>query len=109
MSDPQTPREWLLAKHREAAPRLGELRRACVGSLPREVTTWGELARALFGPNRRIWRALAAAWLAIAIFHFTAGRNARPALELPPSPEFAAAWLAQFKSNETFAQIDRHP
>jgi hypothetical protein len=109
MNDPQSSRERLFRKHWEAMPRLDALRRACVNSLPRDVTTWSELVRALFAPNRFAWRALAAAWVAIAVFHFTLGRSARPAVENRISPEFAAEWFAQFKTNETFAQIDRHP
>lgn len=104
--DNKTPRDWLLARHAAASPRLDALRRA---ALPPPALSWGDFLREVFRPHRTAWRALAAAWVVLALFHLARPTPA-PAPQFPaPSPAALAKWLAQLKSNETLAQIDRHP
>jgi len=105
MSDAKIPREWLLARHANAKPRLDEARRA---ALPASDLSWRDFLGEIFRPHRTAWRGLALVWLGLLAFHFTLGRSAHPPVT-PPPPEAVAAWLAQLKANETFAQIDRHP
>ena len=111
--DPKSPRDWLLARHAPATPRLDVLRGRALpdgGAAPSpRLDSWRDLLRELFRPHLTAWRALALVWLGLIVFNFTFGRSPQPESTTPPPPEAVAAWLAQLKSNETFAQIDRHP
>lgn len=106
MSDgPQTPRDWLLARHAEKDVALTALRRA---ALPPSALSWREALRELFLPHRRVWQAFAAVWLLLAVFHVALGPRSRPVDHVGPPPEVVARWLAQFSSHEIFAPVD-HP
>lgn len=107
MNEPQTPRDWLLARHEIATPQLDALRRDLITSLAPSLTA-REFFAELFRPHRAAWRALAAVWLVLAAFHF-AQRRAAPTPRLPsPPPDAVATWLRQQKHHETLAQIYRH-
>ena len=106
MNESRTPRDWLLARHAPANPGLDRIRR---DALPTPSMTWRDFLRELFSPDRTAWRTLAIVWLGLIAMHFTLGRLPRPTLANPPPPDAVAAWLAQLKSNETLAQIDRRP
>lgn len=105
MKPDRTPRDLLLSRHAGAEPQLNRLRRA---ALPAESPRAGaSLLRELFFPHRTAWRALAAVWLGLAVFHFTLGRPRPPAR---PEISFAdlEAWLNQSRNRETFAHPDLH-
>lgn len=103
MSDPKSPRDWLLARHAAAGPRLEAVRRRSLPEPARDV--WHEL----FAPHRRIWQALACAWVLVLVFHY-AGREAAPVAGADaPAPAAAAEWLKYLQSRDAFAQNDpRH-
>ena len=104
MNEPQSPRDWLLARNARATADLDALRRS---ALPHPSITWREFLGELFRPHRTAWRALALLWLTLAIVHFSRSPGAPPG---PSAPADAfAAWLHQLKSHETFAQIDHRP
>ena len=102
----KTPRDWLLARHDTATPRLDVLRRA---ALPPASMTLREALREIFRPHRIAWRTLACVWLMLALFHLMAKEPSPTSTLPPPSPEAAAAWIAQLKSqsHETLTQVDR--
>ena len=108
MSDPnpKSPRDWLLARHTRASPQLDAL---CRAALPTPEITWREFLVELFRPHRRVWQTLAIVWVGLLALHFTFQRPTPSILVSPPGPEAVAVWLAQLKSNETFAQIGHHP
>lgn len=117
MSDPKTPRDWLLARHASTDAQLDALRRATLAQLPAVATsdatavslTWREALGELVRPHRVVWRALAVVWIAMALLQFTRPDSRSPAALSPPSAEAFTAWLSQLKSHETFAQMDRRP
>ena len=117
MSEPRTPRDWLLAKHTRADAKLDELRRDAVAriaasALPAsdEVSlTWREFLVELFRPNRTAWRALTAVWIALAVFQVARLAVRAPSTQPPPSAEAFTAWIGHLKSHEAFAQINRRP
>jgi hypothetical protein len=103
--DEKTPRDWLLDRHISVAAQIDALRRA---SLPAATPSPVGILREIFRPHRTAWRVLATAWLLLLVFRLTVGRPI-PGPALPqPSPDAVAAWFAQLKSHETFAQTDRH-
>lgn len=104
MNDPKTPRELLLARHAGATASLDLLRR---NALPPTRSTLRDVFHELFHPHRTAWRVIAAAWVALALFHLTAERPALPPNSPAPSPEAVVAWLSQLKSHETVVQVDR--
>jgi hypothetical protein len=106
MSDSKLPRDWLLARHASAKPRLDAARRVAVAACE---MSWREFLRAIFRPYLMAWRALALVWLGLLFFQLTVGRSPQPNPVRPAAPDAMATWLAQFKANEYFAQIDRHP
>ncbi|MEO5961584.1 MAG: hypothetical protein ABIZ49_01855 [Opitutaceae bacterium] len=100
---PKSPRDLLLARHAHAAPQLDPLRRA---AFPIPQSRCRALLHELFFPNRILWRTLAAVWLGLIVFRFTIGRPPHsPASDAIP-PAALAAWLAQLKFYDTFAQMD---
>ena len=105
MNDSKTPRDWLFARYASAARRLDAARLA---ALPAPDMSWRDFLGEIFRPHLTAWRAIALLWLSLLAFHLTLGRSTRPPVN-PPPPEAVAAWLAQLKANETFAQIDQHP
>lgn len=105
--DPKSPRDWLLARHADATPRLNELRRAALPS-PTPTPTWREVLGELFRPHRHAWRALAVVWIALLVFHLTLGRPTPATTSTPtPAPEAMIAWFRQLQSHETLAHLDR--
>lgn len=106
----QTPRDHLLARHATATPQLDALRRA---ALPAPASApalgWREVLRELFRPHRAAWCSLAATWVLLALFHFTHPRPVRDPAAVAPSPAALAAWLGQFSTHDTLAQVDPHP
>ena len=99
-------REWLLARHQSATPRLDELRRAALPAAPR---TRGAFLRELFAPHRVAWRALAAVWIALLVFSLTVGRPGRAGRLPAPPPAAFAAWLAAANSHDVPVQTDVAP
>ncbi|HOW66893.1 MAG TPA: hypothetical protein P5186_06965 [Candidatus Paceibacterota bacterium] len=81
----KTPREILLARHRNAEPRLNQIRREVVDQLSSQpipspsmparigLTLWREL----IWPCRRTWAMLAAAWMVLLAVHFSQTQPAR--------------------------------
>jgi len=104
MNDPKTPRELLLARHAHSTERLDALRRNVLSPTRSSLR---DVLHELFHPHRIAWRVLAATWVALALFHLTTERPALPPSSPVPSAEAVAAWIAQFKSHETFVQVDR--
>ena len=103
--DEKTPRDWLLTRRASAVPQLDLLRRR---ALPPRPTALRDILSEIFRPHRAAWRILAATWVALILFQLALGRQASPHRgSPPPSPEVVAAWFAQFKTNDSFAQIDR--
>jgi hypothetical protein len=100
-NDPQRPRDWLLARHAGQEAQLDALRRA---ALPAPALSWPEALREIFRPHRRLWQALGAAWLLMAVFHFTSSPGPRRVNPAGPPPEAVALWFAQFSSHETLAR-----
>jgi hypothetical protein len=109
MTEPKTPRDWLLARHAPATPRLDNARNARRAALPAPDISWREFLGELLRPHRNVWRAFVLVWLGLLVFRLTLGHAPRPTFAHPPPPEAMAVWLAQLKSHETYAQIDRHP
>lgn len=109
--DPQTPRDWLLARHASASPQLDALRRAALpnATSPAEDITWREFLARIFRPHRLAWRALAAVWIALVALHLSQPRGSAPADRSTLSPETVATWFRQTKTHEALAQINRHP
>lgn len=77
----KSPREILLHKHRAATPRLDALRHAALRPLNNKADTKERreprrllplLWRELIQPCRGVWTGLAAAWVVIICFQFTA-------------------------------------
>jgi hypothetical protein len=99
-------REWLLARHQSATPQLDALRRSV---LPAAAPTRGAFLRELFAPHRIAWRALAAVWIALLVFHLTLGRPGRASRLPAPPPAAFAAWLAAANSHEAPVQTDFSP
>jgi hypothetical protein len=108
MSDqPKSPRDWLLARHAGATPRLDELRRAALPTLTPSLT-WREFFGELFRPHRLAWRTLAAVWIVLLVFHLALGRPSPSSKPTPaPAPEAMIAWFRQLQSHETLAHLDR--
>mgnify|MGYP001550122860 FL=1 len=106
MNDPKTPRDWLLHRHEPATPQLSALRR---DALPPAAFTWRDFLRELFQPQQTLWKALAAIWLGLVVFHLTAARPNKTDRSLTPSPEALAIWWTQVRSNETLARIVIRP
>ncbi len=109
MSEPdQRLRDLLLARHRTAEAQLDAARREIVDGIgATRDYSWSELLRALFGPQRTLWLALATVWLALAAIRFSVRptSNASASPSLPPAA--IAVWLAQHHSHETLAHLDR--
>jgi hypothetical protein len=109
----KTPRELLLERHQNAAPKLDTIRQSTVTAVcDRRIATdavykrrpqtgatmilqtfWREL----IWPSRRIWAGLAATWILIFVFNF----SQRDPAELmarkspPPSPEMILTFRQQ--------------
>ncbi len=99
-----SPRDWLLARHTAARPKLDALRAAALAPRP---LTWRHLPGELFRPNQRAWLALAAVWAVLAVVEFY--RPTPPLNPNRPARETVALWLTQLKSHESLTQISRHP
>ena len=111
----KTPRDILLKRYQDAAPKLDAIRREVVEVAAdvnrrkqpvRELTFAATLANAvrlsfleLIWPCRRIWTALAAVWVALFIFNVSQRDNAELAARKlpPPSPEAIMAWRQQVR------------
>lgn len=108
MSDPKSPRDWLLALHAPAQRHLDALRRNALAATPENISG-RELLIRVFRPHRLAWRTLATVWVALAALHVvqqsTRPPNRRPAV----SPDAVAAWLRQSKAHEGLAQISHRP
>jgi hypothetical protein len=115
MNDNRTPRAWLLSRHDNVGPQLDALRRDAVAALSGvsrgeaalPVDSWRDIVRAIFLPQRSLWRAFAVVWLGLVVFHFTLGGSNPPPSSTRIPPATLAVWLSQIKSHEIFAPIDR--
>lgn len=103
--DEKTSRDWLLDRHAQVSARLDGLRRA---SLPAPTPSLLAIITEIFRPHRTAWRMLAATWVLLLLFRLTVGRPIPGPATPQPSPDAVAAWFAQLKSHESFAQTDRH-
>lgn len=108
MSEPKSPRDWLLARHAPAQPQLDALRRSALPAHLEDISVREFLAR-LFRPQRRAWQTLALIWLALLALQFSQRSVDSHTGRASVSPEAFAAWLAQAKTHEALAQINRHP
>jgi hypothetical protein len=108
MNDPQSTRDWLLARHASATPQLDALRRAALPRAAEEIN-WREFLARVFRPHRLAWRTLAAVWLVLAALHLAQQRAGSTAARSTTSSEAFATWLRQAKTHEALAQISRHP
>lgn len=107
--EPRLAREWLLSRHAEESSALDRLRVRTLADLPNEierVSTTRSLVHALFYPNRFAWSAIAAAWIALVVFHFTTNHVARQPVAPKIPPATIAAWLTELKSHDVFAQTN---
>jgi hypothetical protein len=111
----KTPRDILLKRYQDAAPKLDAIRREVVEVAAdvnrrkqpvRELTFAATLAKAirlsfleLVWPCRRTWAALAAVWIALFIFNVSQRDKSELAVRKlpPPSPEAIMAWRQQEK------------
>lgn len=75
----KTARELLLARHAAASPRLDTLCHSVLADAT--PITASQLLPALFGPHRRLWIGLAAAWVVILVIGLTQPRSPRPDAE----------------------------
>ena len=112
MSEPKSPRDWLLARHAPATARLDALRRAALPVAPdraRRDYPWRELLRAVFWPSRRTGFAVAGVWILLLAVHLATRRPApvRPGAPVPAGS--FAAWLARIQSHDTLARTDHRP
>ena len=96
----KTPRELLLARHKAVTSKLDAIRHRVVEGLNQKTTpvpstrrgaaalsAWLEILRAeVFLPTRRAWVGLAAVWLVIAFFRFTAPEAAPLVTDHTPVP-----------------------
>jgi hypothetical protein len=109
----KTPREILLGRHQNAAPKLDEIRRSAVAAVcDRRIATGRTCERRsqtaatmmlqtfwqeLIFPSRRIWAGLAATWLLIFVFNV----SQRDPAELlarkspPPAPQMILTFRQQ--------------
>ena len=106
MSRPQSPRDWLLARHGSVSVRLDDIRRSTLAPAP---YTWRDFLRELFLPQRTAWAALAVVWIALGIAHLAQRPLRSDPTVVPPKPEAVASWLRQIKFHETLAQAYRRP
>ncbi len=90
----KTPRDLFLSQHRGAEDQLDALRRqAILGTVQPSQSLWLKMCLAeLFLPNWKAWLSLTAAWLAIALLHFSSGPS--PAAEQPTFASTQIAWKA---------------
>jgi hypothetical protein len=112
----KTPREILLQRHQDAAPKLDAIRHNAlnaefkVGQASRlslislffqMETGWKPVLRLLWlelvWPYRRTWATLAAVWIALFIFNVSQRDKSELAARKlpPPSPEAIMAWRQQ--------------
>ncbi len=92
----KTPREILLERHKNVAPKLDAIRCECVGqasSLSRnKMSETGKMPvlllvwRELIFPSRRIWTSLAAIWIFIFIVNFSMRDRSEVALAKIAAP-----------------------
>jgi hypothetical protein len=109
----KTPREILLERHQNAAPKLDEIRQSAVAAVcdPRTSTDRTNQRRSqtaatvilqtfwreLIFPSRRIWAGLAATWILIFVFNF-AQRDPAELLARkspPPAPQMILTFRQQ--------------
>jgi hypothetical protein len=111
----KTPREILLARHENAAPKLDAIRRAAVEDLKineqpgqNKFIAWfsscsKNLYRELVFPSRRLWAGLAATWLLLLLVNFSL-RDRSNAATKPAPPEMTMTLRdQQIFLNELFA------
>ncbi len=101
MNDPQSPRDWLLARHASVRPQLDALRRA---ELPRPGLTWREFTVQLFAPHRRLWQALALTWFALLVLRFVSPETAPSGPARPSVPAALVNWRDQSHLHDALAQ-----
>jgi hypothetical protein len=98
----QTPRDWLLARHRDADPELDAIRHA---TLAHEAPNWREVLAALFRPHRLTWASLAIVWLLLAIIH-GATEPPPPPPGSPPPPGWFEGKSVTFNPDEVLPEMD---
>ena len=108
----KTPREILLAQHRDAEPKLDAIRQSAVAAVhdrrlstdgvrerrsPTAATTiWRILWDELIFPSRRTWAGLATAWVLILAVNFSMhDRSPIIVTKSPPAAEMIMAWRQQ--------------
>ena len=108
----KTPREILLARHKDAEPKLDAIRNECVGQAVGNALSpsppSGERAgvrgqsvlqliwRELIFPSRRIWAGLAAIWLLIFAANFSMRDHPHATMaKTSPSPDMIMAYRQQ--------------
>lgn len=106
MNDSKYPRAWLRERHAYVAAELDACRRR---ALPDAAMTWRGVLHELVHPNRFAWSTLAMVWIGLGVLRVFESPPHPTHAENPPPPAVLAAWIHQLKSNEAFAQLDRHP
>lgn len=99
----ETPRDWLLARDRDALPRLDALRRAAVAPERASVL---DTAAELFRPNLRFWASLALLWLVLVAVHLRISAAAADPLKGAHPLDLA---LFAVPTNEKLSLLDAHP
>lgn len=99
----QNPRDWLLARDKDALPRLDSIGRAVLAP---ERATFREAVVEIFRPNLPVWASLAVVWLLLAAAHFTISPQIRPS---SMGPGYQADMVTQLVSpDEALSPLDHH-
>lgn len=99
-----TPEDWLLARDRDAAPRLDSIRRAVLA--PERATAWEAIVE-IFRPNLATWASLAFFWLVLAAAHLAISRGGPPASQAPRH-EAGLDSLTAISPDEALSILDHH-
>ena len=99
----QIPRDWLLARHRDAAPELDAIRHA---TLAHEAPNWREVLAALFGPHRLTWVSLAFVWLILVLLHVATTPPPQPPSSHAPPAVWAGRQFFTAISDEALPEMD---
>lgn len=99
----ETARHWLLARERDALPRLDSIRRAAVSP---EKATPMEVVVEIFRPNLGAWASLALLWLVLAAVQFTISTRTTAFPRTAGQPPDLA--LITISNDEKISPLDAH-
>ena len=93
----KTPREILIQRHQDVAPKLDAIRHKVVGSTRRSsILSWPILLwRELIWSSRRIWAGLAAVWLLLLAANVSSRDHSPASAMASASPEMILSFQQQ--------------